>query len=497
MTAGWEVPYRDWPKAPMNGQVVGPLSTGINDLRWDNPATLGANGQFTLSGVNIYRSDVGERGPYFRINTYPIGGNFYRDRTQNVLISNENVDWNSSWMSKGDGPNDRDWVFRTKNPIIDRNEDKCVWAGSPSDVCVVIDGQQVIVNSVFGRTGEVRLINRDYFDPLTETLIPPVLPTENSTVTVSYYMNKNYVETGLEKKVWYRITSVGFYSDNPSAGMVETPLDYCQPLTHYKVESMDYIWREAVRRNNWILEQGGERVYLFIRKTAGIPCQCALNDRTLEYNQMPRNQCRNCYGTGFVGGYEGPYNAILVPDEADRRVGQTERGRHLEFSYEVWMGPTPLLTMRDFVVKQTNERFSIGAVRRPNNRGNILQQHFTIAYLDESDIRYKVPLDGLSELPFPQNRITVDPRETLLVYPIAEQGPAIEANPDEHSPEVYPSNADYKSHPMISEKDNIDDSRERRGRTITYDNQNYLWWLTPFAFWLWQFIEIFSQGTYL
>jgi len=358
----------------------------------------------------------------------------------------------------------------------------------------VIDGEEVIVNSVFGRTGEVRLINQWYFDPVTEKMIRPKIPGPDSVVTISYYTNKNFVESGLEKKVWYRITSVGFYSDNPAAGMVETPLDYCQPLIHYSVEALDYIWREGIRRNNWILEQGGERIYFFIRKTAGIPCLCSLDERTLEYNKQPRNSCLLCYGSGFIGGYEGPYNGIIAPDEADRRVGQTERGRHLEFSYEVWTGPTPLLTMRDFIVKQTNERFSIGPVRRPSNRGNILQQHFNISYLDESDIRYKVPLEGLSELPFPQNRITVDPRETLLVYPIAEQGPAIETIPDEHSPEVYPSNADYKSHPMIGEKDNIDDSRERRGRTIVYDNQNYLWWLVPFAFWMLQWLEISSRG---
>lgn len=473
MTAGWEVPYRSFPKAPMNGQVMGPLSIGIYDIRWDNPATLGANGAFTISGVNIYRSDEGERGPYFRLNTYPIGGNFYRDKTQNVLVPGENIFWDTSWITRGEGANERDWVFHTKHPIVDRNEDKCVFAQTPTDVCVVIDGEQVIVDSVFGRTGEVRLINLGTYDPLTEKSIPPKLPGPNSIVTVSYYTNQNYVQSGLDKKVWYRITTVGFYSDNPAVGMVETPLDHCQPLIHRSVEALDYIWREGIRRNNWILEQGGERVYFFLRKTSGIPCRCSLNDRSLEYNKQPRNNCLLCYGTGYLGGFEGPYNGIIAPEEADRRIAQTERGRHMELSYEVWTGPTPLLTMRDFIVKQTNERYSIGAIRRPSNRGNLLQQHFNIAYLDESDIRYKVPLDGLSELPFPQNRITVDPRETMLVYPYDEQGPAIETNPDEHSPQIYPDDADYKSHPMTSEKDNIDDSREIRGKTTTYSNQNY------------------------
>ena len=62
-----------------------------------------------------------------------------------------------------------------------------------------------------------------------------------------------------------------------------------------------------------------------------------------------------CYGTGFVGGYEGPIDIIIAPDDADRRVTQTPNGRRLEHQYEVWIGPTPMLSQRDFIVKQESE----------------------------------------------------------------------------------------------------------------------------------------------
>ncbi|MEL7339736.1 MAG: Hint domain-containing protein, partial [Bacteroidota bacterium] len=112
----------------------------------------------------------------------------------------------------------------------------------------------------------------------------------------------------------------------------------------------------------------------------------------------------NCFGTGYVGGYEGPYDMIIVPDDAERRISQLMTGRRLEHSYEVWTGASPLLTQRDFIVKQTNERYSVGGVRRPSARGNVMQQHFTIAYLDEQDIRYQVCVNDPAALPWPETR---------------------------------------------------------------------------------------------
>jgi hypothetical protein len=121
-----------------------------------------------------------------------------------------------------------------------------------------------------------------------------------------------------------------------------------------------------------------------------------------------------------------------------------------------------LLTQRDFIVKQTNERYSIGAVRRPSNRGNVMQQHFSIGYLDEGDIRYKVPIEGVAELPWPQTRYVYDQTTPYPVigttYNQVQVGPRI----------VSPMETDKNE-----SRGGPSPWRQQRGRTVTWENQNW------------------------
>lgn len=463
MAAGWDSPG-SVPLPPQNVQVVSPFLPGVLDLRWDDPVLLARNTSFTLVGVNVYRSEASDRGPYRRINEFPLGGTFYRDQTQNAWISKEVVRWDTDWVFKGDAPNDRRWVFKTRNPIVKRFAvapfQEPIYANAPKDVVVYVNGVEVPVDDVFGKTGEVTLINAATYDVVVEKYEAPALPKgPDDVVEISYYTPKNHVRSGLDAHVWYRLASVALDSTTPS-GYRETPLGRCEPKTVGGVETLDYIWREAVRRNQWILQQGGERVKLFIRKTAGIPCDCGLEPRTREYSKQPSNRCLKCFGTGFLGGYEGPYDSIIAPDDAERRISQSPFGRRKEHTHEVFTGPSPLLTQRDFLVKQTNERYSVGPVRRPSNRGNILQQHFNIAYLDEGDIRYRVPIDGTTDLAWPQARD--------MDAPYAPQP----VDGEMRGEEPWPVDA-RNTTPMETEKANIPDEREQRGRTRVWENQNY------------------------
>jgi hypothetical protein len=458
------------PLPPQNVEVLSPFTPGMLDIRWDNPALLGKNSTYNIVGVNIYRSDVSDLGPFFRINDFPLGGTFYRDQTTNVLIGAETVDWNSAWLFKGDAPNDPRWSFRTQFPIVKVTDAapfaQPTYANAPSDVTVTIDGEVVKVDSVFGPTGEVTLITHDNIDVGTEKCVQPTLPGPDSVVTIAYYANRNHILSGLDSRVWYRLTTVVLDPDTQS-GLNETPLDYCQPHSLIEVERLDYIWRRAIRMNHWILQQGGERVKIFIRRQTGIPCPCTIEARTRAFAKQPSNRCDICFGTGFCGGYEGPFDVIVAPDDAERRISQKHYGRHKEHSYEVWMGPSPVLTQRDFIVKQTNERYSVGAVRRPSNRGTLLQQHFNISYLDEGDIRYRMPIDGVVDYTYPETRYA-------QVY-----APSLPVDGDFPNT-VYPWTGDppfergaRNVNPMITEKDNTPDEVEQRGRTPVWENINY------------------------
>ena len=71
------------------------------------------NTNWTVLGVNVYRSDTGERGPYFRVNRVPVMTNFYRDRTDVVETTGEVVQWDNAWIYRGSAPNVPDtWRFR-------------------------------------------------------------------------------------------------------------------------------------------------------------------------------------------------------------------------------------------------------------------------------------------------------------------------------------------------------------------------------------------------
>jgi len=490
MVAGWTPRPGDFPFPPANLEVISAFMPGVFDLRWDNPdfhvGMPQGNSQFQVVGVNIYRSDASDRGPYHRVNLFPLGSLFYRDQASYVYIVNEIVVLNQ-WLFRGDGPNDRRWVFRTKCPIVKpayvqpyqypRQNQSPLWGSDPTDVSVTVNGQEVQLEQVFGKSHEVKLVNQPSWDAATQQYAPCDLPLNpDDEVLVTYYTIRNFIRSGLDTKTWYRATTVALDPSNPT-GLIETPLEYCEPRSHIEVEPLDYIWREAIRRNNWILEQGGERVKALLRKTAGQECCCnaQIDDKVKVFNKQPSARCLYCYGTGFIGGFEGPYDIIIAPDDSERRVAQTEKGRTLEHSYEVFTGPSPSVTQRDFIVKQTNERYSIGPVRRPSNRGNYLQQHFNIRYFDEQDIRYKVPIVGTTAFVYPETRHTHEPHQSFamsykdegLPYVIPEQRPM---------PPYQPGPTQIN--PTITQKENIPDGRpawegEKRMRTATGENWEY------------------------
>lgn len=442
------------------------LSGGETSGGYGVPCLGKSNSRWNIIGVNVYRSDTGERGPYFRVNKVPVGSEFFRDRTDVVLVEDETVDWSWGWVYKGDAPNMNLWRLRTRHRPLVKEVGNAVPANSPADVLVTVDGRIAPVSRVLGQSGEIDLDPDPVWNPATENYVYPPIPKADGTsvVTVSYRYSRLNLVTALDanSKVFYRLTTVAVDPTGTSpSGLVETPLGYSEPLSALNSEKTDYIWTEAIRRNRWILEQGGERVKLFIRRVTGVPCPCQWDVAVFAFAKQPYNYCSCCYGTGFLGGYEGPIDIIVAPDESERRVTQTPMGRRLENTYEVWTGPRPMLSQRDFIVKQNGERFSVGPVRRTQVRGYTLQQAFSIGNLDEKDIRYCVPLTGLETLPWPETRYT-NP-ENAYERP---ESPCAEGDP-------FPVGYDYQATPMGTNVPKVPEGRQLRGRTPVWANIMY------------------------
>ena len=436
-----ELEKTPWPAAPLNVFMAsGGFQPGAFDLCWDDPASLALNSQFSIIGVNVYRSFDSEFGPFERITDVPIGSLFWRDQTQQAMETAEVVE-DSQWLARGAETaelNGRKFVFQTtRSPLLQGGTQNLL--ARPVDLRVQVNGVDVPILQVDAANGVVEIDCTPYPNVATQSrdVVTDLSAGAGAVVTVAYRYGSNFVRTDLMQRVFYRITTVGIPVFKPiekcqPQDVVETPLERAAATSNAEIEKLDYIWREAVRRNRWILDQGGERVKAFLKKSVGQPCPCSRDD----YGQ-PLNDCTLCFGARILGGYEGPYDIVIAPDDAERRISQRANGRNVEHTYEVWTGPSPLLSQRDFIVKIDGTRYSVGPVRRPSNRGMLLQQHFNIGYLDEKDIRYSVPVDN------PQGFVLNQLRPVI---------------PAQHFPAE------------VTDKGNIPDEREIRGRTAAWEN---------------------------
>lgn len=441
----------DWPLPPQNAFVFN-AGPGTLDIHWDSPALLLNNANWQIVGVNIYRAFDSEWGEFEKINSYPIGAVFYRDSSEARLEIDEDV--SGRFLSMGDRresfrsellsenafqlqprhPGSM-YLFKTTYwPIVKESADLAP-ADSPNDVTVRIDGYDVRPLRVYGETGEIELNARPYFNPVTKRMEEPLLPHPTSTTTVTYRHSRTLITNTYGLRIFYRLTTVALRDGE----FVETPVDAVKSIHPGEVSNLNYIWKEAVRRNRWILEQGGERVKVYIRKWVGRKCGCWDIDR-----KISRNDCPSCWGTSIVGGYEGPFDIIIAPQDSPHKLAQLIQGIGRQHQYDVWTGPSPLVSTRDFIRKQNGDLYSIGEVAMPSNAGNVLQQMFPINLIPPSDVRYQIPLAGLEALGFPETR-----------------APDFEGHPN------MPAGAEY---PMITNDPGQAKERERRSRTVADAN---------------------------
>lgn len=422
-----------YPLPPLNISASS-LEPEIIDVMWTSPAELQANSGFNILGVNLYRSFDSEFGPYFRVNTIPLGSTQYRDLTIVVLAMQEDV--SESFTARG-APTDEalQYAFRTKKRPIVIHPSPGTANCTNLNVQVTVNGVPAFVERIYSDQGIVELRHIPTFDVITKQLTPPVLPKADSDIVLATYRYiKTRITTNLAERVFYRITTVAY--DQVTGKLVETPITRAAQTNNFEVEKRDFIWTEAVRRNKWILFQGGERVKLFVRKVVGPVCGCGSS-----FHKQPDSSCLVCFNTGVLGGYDGPYDIIIAPDDAEKKILQTNRGRTVEHSYETWTSPRPLVSQRDFLVKLNGDRYGIGPVRMPSNRGMQLQQMFSISSFDEADIRFKIPV----------------PNPHLLEAPMTRP--------------IVPGQGD--STPMMTDRPQIADERELRSSTVTGSNITY------------------------
>lgn len=269
-------------------------------------------------------------------------------------------------------------------PIVNDNLNTTTYFSSytdkTEDVVVYIDNKLATIKSVDGLAGIITLETERQWDDVLNVWVEPVIPTSSSTVIVSYKYTINSFVANLSRLPYYKVTAL-------LADGSETRLSWCKSACAQS-ESLDYMYLEAIRRNAWLLDQAGERVLLFIRKSTGQKCECYTRDERT-HKQPKIGPCKRCWGTMFVCGYEGPYEIKISPFKSEQKVMMTDRGMKLENIEETWTTISPTITQRDFIVRRRGQIYAIGPISTPDIKGVPTQQHFSVQHVDSTDIRYE------------------------------------------------------------------------------------------------------------
>ena len=403
----------EYPLAPRNLFVTTPYIQYVQDVRFDDPSILPENSGFIMIGVNVWRSYDSEYGPYHKLTETPITTTRYRDELINTYVQNEDV--TNRFASYGDNPRS-EYVIQTLNfPIVKAGSiGDHAYTSSQYDVTVKIGEYDIFPLTVDGYNGQIYLPQFKWYCVNTKTWVDPILPETNNYVIeigdqvyispylyigqavngrekvyVSYHYRSNIVKTNIGRRIWYKVTSVALCGED----QIETPIEQSPAQIVRRMETTDYMWREMIRRNLWILQQAGLRVKLFIRPWTGFPewrCSCWEGK---DYHRAI-GDCPKCYGTGWTQGYQGPWDIIISPPDTEKSLELTELGLHLDWVISTWTAPSPMIFQRDVIVFEDNRRFAVGPVNMKTPRGMLIQQHFDISLLDETDIRYKIPITG-------------------------------------------------------------------------------------------------------
>lgn len=213
----------------------------------------------------------------------------------------------------------------------------------------------------------------------------PIIDFDNvASITIIYRKLVNYVDimTNLQR-AYYVVIPVGDRGEEHGPAHPDAKV-----VNNLEVDDIDYIFKRMVHMNAWIFEQTGEPAHLLFRRTAGERCGCSLGqDFTLG-----RTGCPDCFETGIIGGYYGPFDFLFQdPDTALTRT-LDEGGTKVERRSRSYLGRTPIVQDGDMIVRLNGERLVISGVSYMMPRGVLLQQEFDVSLLPPKDTRYNIPL---------------------------------------------------------------------------------------------------------
>lgn len=224
---------------------------------------------------------------------------------------------------------------------------------------------------------------------LSPDMVPGSAGTEKLTttpVTVPMYLDAT-ANTMVGANWYYLVTEV--------VNGVEERLDKAVTLNqwfggeHRTMLSPVRIYQEFKRRKWLLLGRTAETVDFLIRRRAGTRCRCFAP----EYESILKSDCTDCYGTGWLRGYE------LLRSVKCRVLSITEtlklqpKGIIFDSRPKAWIVDFPISRNGDIIVRRNGERYEIDQVDPVIHQGVLTEQNFSLTSLPETHpvYLYQIP----------------------------------------------------------------------------------------------------------
>lgn len=161
------------------------------------------------------------------------------------------------------------------------------------------------------------------------------------------------------------------------------PIDFSFPA--------DIIAKEIRRRNNLLLKEFiGSPILYYPKLTSGMRCPGCWGESE---GQRLRSRCNQCFDTGYVLGYYNPilmYANIHTDDEPLVQNAETDEFG-LRTSTAFFSGDLDI-QHGDLVLEKSNKRLIVSGFDDSSRLRNTISYRVRLHYINESDIRFKIPL---------------------------------------------------------------------------------------------------------
>jgi hypothetical protein len=155
---------------------------------------------------------------------------------------------------------------------------------------------------------------------------------------------------------------------------------------------------EIQRREYWLLSRfAGISSYLFRRKNYGRRCTTCWNPVT---EQVTRDNCPNCIGTSFEGGYWTPVKIFLQYDPTPNNLVKDYVGQDEENIITAWTISMPDIRLGDILIRDNSwEGYEITKIQTTELQGNVVRQILTLTQLSKGAVEFQLISRNLPDFP--------------------------------------------------------------------------------------------------